>query len=304
MMIWLREPAMAAAEEGRRLGVGTDGDIVPREALAHLVELDDGYLALQNKHAEILANAHAEAAAIVAAAVGDAAALRQQSQREFDSAHERGFEAGRLEAAAQWYARTVELLAQRRELQMSLRNRIAGLVVSAVEKIVVSEEPAALFARAAMAVERIIDGSSHLQIRVNPEAHDAAAQAFAHAAAGWREHGRPVQITVTADRSLEPGACVCETDIGSIDASLAVQIDAVRSAVGTALRRALARDDLADEESPAGAPETPGGDGAGLSVQSPMLTTQGRAEPDLALSGALAPDIARVVEGALAAECA
>jgi type III secretion protein L len=304
MMIWLREPAVAAAEEGRWLGVGTDGDIVPREALAHLVELDDGYLALQNKHAEILANAHAEAAAIVAAAAGDAAALRQQSQREFDSAHERGFEAGRLEAAAQWYARTVELLAQRRELQMSLRNRIAGLVVSAVEKIVVSEEPAALFARAATAVERIIDGSSHLQIRVNPEAHDAAAQAFARAAAGWREHGRPVQITVTADRSLEPGACVCETDIGSIDASLAVQIDAVRSAVGTALRRALARDDLADEESSAGEPETPGGNVAGLSVQSPGLAMQEQAEPDLALSSALAPDSTRVVEGALAAECA
>ncbi|MFM0040891.1 type III secretion system stator protein SctL [Paraburkholderia sediminicola] len=242
MMIWLREPVIAGAGATLQLGVGTNDDIVPREALAQLVELDDGFIALQNQHAEILARARAEAAEIVATAAADAAALRLLTQREFDAAQERGFEAGRLEAAAQWYARTAELLAQRREIQMSMRNRIAGLVVSAVERIVVNEHPAAMFARAATAVERIVDGSSYLRVRVNPDQRDAAAEEFARAAAGWRENGRPVQITVTADRALDVGACVCETDIGSMDASLGVQIEAVRGAVNAALRRALAQD--------------------------------------------------------------
>jgi type III secretion protein L len=246
MMIWLREPAIAGAGAGAgatpQLGVGTNDDIVPREALAQLVELDDGFLALQNKHADILASARAEAAEIVATAAADAAALRLLTQREFDTAQERGFEAGRLEAAAQWYARTAELLAQRHDVQMSMRDRIAGLVVSAVERIVVNEQPAAMFARAATAVERIVDGSSYLRVRVSPDQRDAAAEEFARAAAGWRENGRAVQITVIADRTLEVGACVCETDIGSMDASLGVQIEAVRGAVNAALRRALAQD--------------------------------------------------------------
>jgi type III secretion protein L len=293
MMIWLRAPAVADAGEAPQLGVGTHGDIVPREALAQLVELDSGYLALQNKHTEILASAHAEAAAIVAAAAADAAALRRQTQREFDTAHERGFEAGRLEAATQWYARTSELLAQRRELQMSMRNRIAGLVVSAVEKIVVSEQPAAMFARAATAVERIVDGSSHLRIRVNPEQRDAAAEEFARAAAGWRENGRAVPITVIADRTLEAGACICETDIGSMDASLAVQIEAVRNAVDAGLRRALAQDGKAGDETAAGEAELAGKEGGDAQPQAeatlPDTLTQSEAQ---AIDGALALEFA------------
>ncbi|HEY4353264.1 MAG TPA: type III secretion system stator protein SctL [Paraburkholderia sp.] len=240
MVIWLRQAQDEPAAGNALHGVGVDGEIVRRETLAQLVELDDGYEMLRRQKDDVLAAAHREAGRIVAAAADEAAAFRADAQREFDTGRERGYDAGRREALAQWYGQTAQLLAQRREIQASLRERIAALVVAAVEKIVVNEQPAALFARASDAVDRIIGDGSHLRIRVNPDQREAAAQEFARVATDWRERGRPVPVTVIGDPSLEVGACICDTDIGSIDASLDVQIGAVRSAVARALRRVSA----------------------------------------------------------------
>jgi len=237
MIIWLRQPDAAHATHGCNVGVGVESDVVPREALASLAQLDAGYLALQNQHAQVLAQAARDANEMLAIARDEADALRDEARREYDTAQQRGYDAGCRDALSQWYARTVRLLEQRYELQMSLRQRVAGLVVSAVEKIVANEQPAALFARASDVVERIIEGSRTLQIRVHPQQRDAAAEAFSRAVAQWRERGQLVQLTVHADRALEPGACVCDTDIGSVDASLEVQLEAVRMAVDAALQR-------------------------------------------------------------------
>jgi type III secretion protein L len=68
---------------------------------------------------------------------------------------------------------------------------------------------------------------------------------FEQAAARWHERGRPVPVTIVADRALARGSCLCETDIGSIDASLTVQLDALRMAV----RRATAPTGDADPQS-------------------------------------------------------
>jgi type III secretion protein L len=237
MIIWLRQPNTERTTAGANTGVGVASDIVPRESLAALTQLDAGYLALQRQHAEVLSQAARDADAMLAAARADADALRADARREYDTAQQRGYDAGCRDALSQWYARTAQLLDERYELQMSLRQRVADLVVSAVEKIVINEQPAALFARASDVVERIIEGSRTLQIRVHPDERDAAVEEFSRAAAQWRERGQLVQLTIQADRTLEPGACVCDTDIGSVDASLKVQIEAVRMAVDAALRR-------------------------------------------------------------------
>ena len=238
MIIWLRQHTAEPAGGGARLGVGVEGNVVPRETLARLVELDESYLALQQQHREVLAAAHDEADALRAQAADDARAVREAARHEFDTAAARGFEAGRHEALAEWYAQTARILAQRHEMQTSLSARVAELVVAAVEKIVAVESPAALFARAAQAVGRIVDGGSYLRVRVHPDEREAAAAAFEQVAARWHELGRPVPLTVSADRALARGACVCETDIGSIDASLDVQLDAIRTAVARAAQRA------------------------------------------------------------------
>ena len=42
---------------------------------------------------------------------------------------------------------------------------------------------------------------------------------------------------MVADKRLEPGSCLCESDFGAIDASLATQMRAMRLAVSRALKQ-------------------------------------------------------------------
>lgn len=237
MVIWLRNAHDEGSCEQGRGAVGVDGDIVRRETFARLVELDEGHAMLTDLRHDVLATARDDAARIVAAAQREADEIRERALLEFETGQRRGYEAGRQDALAQWYSETAEWLVRRHDLETSLRQRMADIVVLAVENIVASERPEALLARAADAVERIVDAGCHLRVRVHPDQRERAAQAFGHAAAGWHERGRPVTVTVIADRALEHGACVCETDIGLIDASLSAQIDAVRLAVTRALER-------------------------------------------------------------------
>lgn len=306
MIIWLRRPEIACEPNGTGIGVGVDSDIVPRESLAALTQLDAGYLALQQQHAQVLAQAAQQADAMLAAALADTDALRAEARREYDTAHERGYDAGHRDALAQWYERTAQLLAQRHGLQVSLQQRVAELVVSAVEKIVVNEQPAALFARASAVIERIIEGSRTLHIRVHPDERDAALEEFSRAVALWRERGQPVQLAVHGDRALEPGACVCDTDIGSVDASLKVQIAAVRAAVDAALRRVASDSGLPHELAPDGfaAITRHNGDGP---VSEARIDTEADLEPDLESDTESGPTVGERAAAALAEaapECA
>lgn len=203
--------------------------------MAATLELDAAYLAMQEQRDLLLARARSDAQTIVTEAQDAAAQTRAAAEQEYASAASRGYEAGQQQALADWYQRTAQSLAERRAIQESLRERIAALVVEAVEQIIVHEKTEALFARAVIAVDRIVDGGSYLKVRVSPADYGAAMREFGQLAADWRERGRPVPLTVIADNELGAGACVCESDVGMVDASLAVQLNAMRAAVARAL---------------------------------------------------------------------
>jgi hypothetical protein len=57
------------------------------------------------------------------------------------------------------------------------------------------------------------------------------------------EIGVPVPLDIKVDERLTAGGCVLESDYGVIDASLGLQIEAVKLAIGRAARAALARMD-------------------------------------------------------------
>jgi type III secretion protein L len=74
---------------------------------------------------------------------------------------------------------------------------------------------------------------------VHPADLDAARTAFGEFEERLRMLGRPVPLAVTADPRLEPGACVCESDLGIVDASLSTQLDSMRAAIVRALNTSL-----------------------------------------------------------------
>ncbi|MBN3759791.1 type III secretion system stator protein SctL [Burkholderia sp. Ac-20365] len=245
MVIWLSRPRDAHATHdtaGKRKDeprVGLVGDIVPRETFGMLATIDDVYGRVEAERQAILAAAQIEREQVLQSARAEAAALIASAAREREAAEERGYAEGVARGEAQWIERIAALSADAQRLQNSMRNRMAELVVLAVEQLVRTESAQALFARATDTIDRIVEGSANLRVSVHPGDLDAARAAFDEFDARLRTLGRPVPLAVVADPRLEPGACVCESDLGIVDASLSTQLDSMRAAIVRALNTSL-----------------------------------------------------------------
>lgn len=234
MLIWLRHSK--GADEGAQAGVGVRDDVLRGEDLATLVELDAAYHALNERCAALLDEARAQADAVLAAAQAEASDLIDQAQMFYASAYQTGYEGGWQEALTAWHERSLQMQTGMPSIGQRQRERLAQLVALAVEQIVFSADPVMLFRQAATHVEGIIADGSPLKVRVHPDDLASAAAAFDDISRIWRDAGRSVRLQVSGDAQLDRGACVCEADLGAIDASLPQQLEAINAALARAVQ--------------------------------------------------------------------
>jgi type III secretion protein L len=242
MVIWLRNHKVELSGDplaSADIGVCEEEDILRREAYASIVTLETAAQACRERHDAIIAAAQDRAREIVAQAEEEAQALKDEARRERAEAEQRGYEAGKTQALSEWYARVAQQTSEQRAMHDMLRERMAELVVVAVEQIVRSEDRGALFARSATAIDRIAEGCTSLKVRVHPDDYEAAAREFGRFTDEMRRRGRMAPVTVMIDRALDRGACLCESDLGVVDASLATQLAAIREAVERALKHEI-----------------------------------------------------------------
>lgn len=179
----------------------------------------------------------------------DAGALREQARQDAENEAARGYADGEREAAARWHERFAELQAGDAAALAGMEARLAGIVAMAVERIVRAEPREAVFARALQGVRDALRESTGARLRVHPG--DAAAAEAALAADDGAQAGQ-LHMQVEPDASLAPGACIFESSLGRLDASLDVQLAGVRAALERATRMALAEAADAAEAAPGG----------------------------------------------------
>ncbi|HTJ07726.1 MAG TPA: type III secretion system stator protein SctL [Caldimonas sp.] len=244
MVIWLRHSQLEGANAGA--GIGVEDGVVRAADLGRVVDIDAALQAMREQGEAELAAARANAQALVEAAEARAAELIAQADQQYESAERDGYEAGLRAALTDWHERVAHGPdADGRTLDQRRRDRLAELVVLAVEQMIATSDPADVFRRAAATLEQIVADGSPLDVHVHPADLDAARRAFADIARGWRDAGCAVRLRVHADAQLDPGSCVCESDLGTVDASLSLQLEAMRAALARAV------DSIADEQ-PAG----------------------------------------------------
>ncbi|MFM0735965.1 type III secretion system stator protein SctL [Paraburkholderia xenovorans] len=222
MVIWLDH----AAREGWSLGI--DQDVLSGDEFATLMDLDATLVQARADADALLAAAREEASAIVEAARQEADALTAELDEKFESSGRLGYAAG-LQRGIDEIHRTIQ--SRIRNEQQSARiaqERLAGLVMKAVEQVVLESDRDALFARVGATLARVIDSESYVTLTVCALDHAPTRQMLKQVAeqAGWKG-GFDVRI----DPDAAPGTCICEWDCGVLDASLPAQL--------TALRRAL-----------------------------------------------------------------
>jgi type III secretion protein L len=237
MVIWLSHPRQAGqGDSAATTRFGVHRDIVPRETFGVLLELDAAYARAQSDRDVLLEAARQEAGQIVAAAQAEIGQLREAAAREYQAAAERGFQDGMAKGLAEWLDRLAVSGSDALQVQQKMQQRMAEIVMAAVEQIVRSENTDALFERALNVVDRITEGATYLRVAVHPDDHPAAQHVFDRLSVRWRDLGRPLPLLVVPDKRLERGSCVCESDLGIVDASISTQLRTMQTAVARALK--------------------------------------------------------------------
>jgi type III secretion protein L len=167
-----------------------------------------------------------DASAVIATARDEAA--RIDAQREFDKRQAAGYDEGMRRAQREHAAQTyTQALAAARTME-SMKDSMADIVVKAVRAIVGEMPTQKLYEAALARIAPLVRDEAFLIVRVAPGRQDEMRDALERAFAGQSNRQR---IRIVEDAQLERHACTVETPSGRIDASLDLQIDALRQAI-------------------------------------------------------------------------
>jgi type III secretion protein L len=144
-----------------------------------------------------------------------------------EDAYRKGLAKAECEAAQRWTLGQVERLA----LLESLRPTLAEMVVEAIGLLAKDIDRQAFMARALELVGASLRAAGSGRLHVHPDAVRAAEVALEEFD---RDTGLGRLARVIADDSLPPDGCVLESELGRVDASLATQLQAIRTAIAQA----------------------------------------------------------------------
>lgn len=233
MVIWLNQG-------GDPLGI-EDG-IVPAAHVQMVLNVAESRRLIAEWRARSIANVRAQGQGIIEDARREAAAVLANARAEVVEAKRRGYEEGKHEAAMEWHQRMANQEIDRAESTRRVHRKLAEVVTTAVERIVGSEKRAALYERALVTVQSLTRGATALTLRVHGSDHEHARAALASLPSS---DGQGLAIELRVDPTLKPGACVFESDMGILDASLETQLLGLRAAMKRAVQRALTESDAA-----------------------------------------------------------
>jgi type III secretion protein L len=169
-----------------------------------------------------------DASTVIATAREEAARIVADAQQEFNKRKAAGYDDG-MRRAQREHAMLVytQALAAARTVQ-SMKDAMAEIVVKAVRAIVGEVSTQKLYEAALARIAPLVRDEAFLIVRVAPGRHDEMRNAIDGVFAGEVSQQ---EIRVVEDAQLEHNACTVETPSGRIDASLDLQIEALRQAI-------------------------------------------------------------------------
>jgi len=182
---------------------GVSGVVAKREEFAELAQAQ-----------EILNQAHRYCAS-----------LRASMEERAEAARRAGYEAGERAAREEFAASMTAVVAQMEMAFSRLEIRIVNTVMNALQQVLRQIDQRTVMERLVRQVLAQARGEKRLHLRVCAEQFDDVNQWLAGV---LREFPEVEFVDVLKDAAAGYGTCVLESELGSIDASLEVQLAAVR----------------------------------------------------------------------------
>ena len=170
-------------------------------------------------------SAQLEARDIVAQAHRYGEALKAEMHEEVEAARRAGYEAGLKEARTDFSATVVSTVAEMETAFARLELRIVNTVMGALQQILGRIDDRTLMEQLVRRVLSQARQGKELRLRVAAAQFDEVNQWLTDVI---KEFPDVEFVDVLKDAAATPGTCVLESEFGAIDASLDVQLTAVR----------------------------------------------------------------------------
>ena len=168
-----------------------------------------------------------QADALVAQAREQADAIVARAQSAFEAERERGYADGKEEALMGQAERMIETVGRTIEYFAGVENEMVDLVMASVRKVIDGfddREKVMIVVRNALAVVR---NQKQMTLRLHPDEVETVRGHINDLLAAYPGVG---YLDILADGRLARGACILESEIGMVEASLENQIQALRTA--------------------------------------------------------------------------
>ena len=181
------------------------------QQLAHMTELVED----ARRHAQlILDEAHDAAASLQFEAKREAESLLRVARAEITELQQSVREETECRAVTDWYERQSASAVLHAARRAAMHEQLADVVTTAVQRIIDSEDRAAIFRRALDLVGQLTADMHQAKLRVHVDDLHTA-QVCAKLATA---KDPSLSVTVVADSSLLPGSCLFESNSGLLDA--------------------------------------------------------------------------------------
>lgn len=187
------------------LGLAPGAKRVPKAALADWVQAQD-----------LLTKAQAQAEAI-----------REDAHAAFEAERQRGHAQGLEEARLDQAEQMIENVSRTIDYFAKVEAQMVDLVMQSVRKIVMDFDDEARVTSTVKNALSVVRNQKQMTLRLNPQQVDMVKARVNDLLAAYPGVG---YLDIVADHRLKPDACILESEIGLVEASLEGQLSALRNA--------------------------------------------------------------------------
>jgi type III secretion protein L len=174
----------------------------------------------------VIGNAKKEAANLEAEAAARAKKLTDSTQAAFDAKRQEGYEVGLAEGKQEMAEQMMEMCARNVQNFSAYADVVLNMVMRALRRIIGEFSDTELVHRIVANSLQVIRNQRQAVLKVCPDQAPAARASIAELSKGGGH--LQTMVEVVADGRLEKNTCLIETEVGIVDASLDVQLEAIR----------------------------------------------------------------------------
>lgn len=164
---------------------------------------------------------------IIAVANEQADLIVSQAQAAYEAERERGYEEGKAQARLEQAEQMIENVARNVDYFGKVELRMVDLVVQAVQKIIGDFNDRERVMITVRNVLSVVRNQKQLTLRLNTQQVDIVKASMDELLAAYPGVG---YIDVLADNRVKLDACILESEIGIVEASIDSQVEALRIA--------------------------------------------------------------------------